>query len=68
MKYFVHFFFKHIANWLLADAVWSSSDDVEVLTFLPADQLTFWDLTAKFNVSTSDSTESGSIRWMLELD
>lgn len=44
---------------------WSSSDDVEVLTFLPADQLTFWDLTAKFTVSTSDSTESGSIRWML---
>ena len=45
--------------------LWSSSDDVEVLTFLPADQLTFWDLTAKFTVSTKDSTESGSIRWML---
>tara|TARA_B100001093_G_scaffold26464_2_gene23237 strand:+ start:3370 stop:3915 length:546 start_codon:yes stop_codon:yes gene_type:complete len=45
---------------------WSSSDDAEVLTFLPADQLTYWDLTAKFAVSTKDSTESGSIRWMLK--
>jgi outer membrane lipoprotein LolB len=44
---------------------WSSNDDGEVLTFLPADQLTNWDLTAKFTVSTKDSTESGSIRWML---
>ena len=44
---------------------WSSSDDVEVLTFLPADQLNQWDLTAKFAVSTKDKTESGSIRWML---
>jgi outer membrane lipoprotein LolB len=44
---------------------WSSDDDAEVLTFLPADQLNQWDLTAKFSVSTKDGTESGSIRWIL---
>jgi len=47
---------------------WSSDDDAEVLTFLPADQLNQWDLTAKFSVSTKDGTESGSIRWILNLD
>ena len=44
---------------------WSSRDEVDVLTFLPADQLTYWDLTAKFAVTTKTSNESGSIRWML---
>jgi outer membrane lipoprotein LolB len=44
---------------------WSSDDDAEVLTFLPAEQLNQWDLTAKFSVSTKDGTESGSIRWIL---
>ena len=44
---------------------WSSDDDAEVLTFLPADQLEQWDLTAKFSISTKDNTESGSIRWIL---
>jgi outer membrane lipoprotein LolB len=44
---------------------WSSDDDAEVLTFLPADQLNQWDLTAKFSVSTKDGTESGSVRWIL---
>ncbi|RZO75417.1 MAG: outer membrane lipoprotein LolB, partial [Litorivicinaceae bacterium] len=44
---------------------WSSDDDAEVLTFLPADQLDQWDLTAKFSISTKDNTESGSIRWIL---
>ena len=43
---------------------WSSDDDTEVLTFLPADQLKQWDLTAKFSISTKDGTESGSIRWI----
>jgi outer membrane lipoprotein LolB len=47
---------------------WSSDDDAEVLTFLPADQLNQWDLTAKFSVSTKDRTESGSIRWILNPD
>jgi outer membrane lipoprotein LolB len=47
---------------------WSSDDDAEVLTFLPADQLNQWDLTAKFSVSTKDGTESGSIRWILNPD
>jgi outer membrane lipoprotein LolB len=47
---------------------WSSDDDAEVLTFLPADQLTQWDLTAKFSVSSKDGTESGSIRWILNPD
>ena len=44
---------------------WSSDDDAEILTFLPADQLSQWDLTAKFSVSTTAGTESGSIRWIL---
>ena len=44
---------------------WSSDDDSEVLTFLPADQLNQWDLTAKFSVSTAAGTDSGSIRWIL---
>ena len=44
---------------------WSSDDDSEVLTFLPADQLDQWDLTAKFSISTKNNTESGSIRWIL---
>ena len=44
---------------------WSSDDDAEVLTFLPADQLDQWDLTAKFSISTKNNTESGSIRWIL---
>jgi outer membrane lipoprotein LolB len=47
---------------------WSSEDDSEVLTFLPADQLNQWDLTAKFSVSTKEGTESGSIRWILNPD
>ena len=47
---------------------WSSDDDSEVLTFLPADQLNQWDLTAKFSVSTAEGTESGSIRWILNPD
>ena len=47
---------------------WSSDDDAEVLTFLPADQLNQWDLTAKFSVSTKDGTESGGIRWILNPD
>ncbi|MGB1047777.1 MAG: lipoprotein insertase outer membrane protein LolB [Litorivicinaceae bacterium] len=47
---------------------WSSDDDSEVLTFLPADQLNQWDLTAKFSVSTKEGTESGSIRWILNPD
>ena len=45
---------------------WSSDDDAEVLTFLPADQLDQWDLTAKFSISTKDNTESGSIRWIFD--
>ncbi|MEC8126180.1 MAG: outer membrane lipoprotein LolB [Pseudomonadota bacterium] len=44
---------------------WSLDDDSEILTFLPADQLNQWDLTAKFSVSTKEGTESGSIRWIL---
>ena len=44
---------------------WSSDGDAEILTFLPADQLNQWDLTAKFSVSTAEGTESGSIRWIL---
>ena len=44
---------------------WSSDDDAEILTFLPADQLNQWDLTAKFSVSSAEGTESGSIRWIL---
>ena len=44
---------------------WSSDDNAEILTFLPADQLNQWDLTAKFSVSTTEGTESGSIRWIL---
>ena len=47
---------------------WSSDDDSEVLTFLPADQLNQWDLTAKFSVSTAAGTDSGSIRWILNPD
>ena len=47
---------------------WSSDDDSEVLTFLPADQLNQWDLTAKFSVSTAEGTESGSIRWIVNSD
>lgn len=47
---------------------WSSDEDSEVLTFLPADQLNQWDLTAKFSVSTDKGTESGSIRWILNAD
>ena len=47
---------------------WSSNDDSEVLTFLPADQLNQWDLTAKFSVSTKEGTESGSIRWISNPD
>jgi|TARA_E500000178_G_scaffold321477_1_gene345388 outer membrane lipoprotein LolB len=47
---------------------WSSDDDSEILTFLPADQLNQWDLTAKFSVSTKEGTESGSIRWILNPD
>ena len=47
---------------------WSLDDDSEVLTFLPADQLNQWDLTAKFSVSTKEGTESGSIRWILNSD
>jgi outer membrane lipoprotein LolB len=47
---------------------WSSDDDAEVLTFLPADQLNQWDLTAKFSVSTKDGTESVIIRWILNPD
>ena len=45
---------------------WTPDDDAEVLTFLPANQLNQWDLTAKFSVSTSEGTESGSIRWILK--
>lgn len=45
---------------------WAADDDAEVLTFLPANQLSQWDLTAKFSVSTSRGTESGSIRWILK--
>lgn len=45
---------------------WAPDDDAEVLTFLPANQLSQWDLTAKFSVSTSSGTESGSIRWILK--
>ncbi len=44
---------------------WASDDDAEVLTFLSADQLSQWDLTAKFSITTSQGTESGSIRWIL---
>lgn len=44
---------------------WASDDGAEVLTFLSADQLSQWDLTAKFSVTTSQGTESGSIRWIL---
>ena len=65
MKYFLHTFFSSILLTGCSLMPWSSNEDVEVLTFLPADQLTNWDLTAKFTVSTNDSTESGSIRWML---
>jgi outer membrane lipoprotein LolB len=44
---------------------WSSDDDAEILTFLPAEQLNQWDLTAKFSVSTNEGIESGSLRWIL---
>ena len=43
---------------------WSSNDEPEVLTFLPADQLLAWDLTAKFSIKNEDETESGAIRWI----
>lgn len=43
---------------------WSSDEDSDVLTFLPAEQLTAWDMTGKFSVSTLDETNSGSVRWI----
>ncbi len=46
---------------------WSSEPN-EVLTFLPAEQLTNWDLTAKFSVSSEEGTESGSLRWINQAD
>lgn len=44
---------------------WSSEPN-EVLTFLPADQLTNWQLTAKFSVRSAEGSESGSLRWINE--
>lgn len=51
--------------WLTGCALvpWSSEPS-EVLTFLPAEQLTQWELSAKFSVSSSEGTESGSLRWI----
>lgn len=43
---------------------WSSDTDSEILTFLPAEQLTEWDMTAKFSVASSDGSESGAVRWI----
>ena len=43
---------------------WSSDDEPEILTFLPADQLTAWDLTAKFSVKSDEKSDSGAIRWI----
>jgi len=45
---------------------WSSDDGSEVLTFLPASQLEQWDMTAKFSVTSSEGTESGTVRWINE--
>jgi outer membrane lipoprotein LolB len=43
---------------------WSTNEDTEVLTFLPANQLDVWDMTAKFSVTSAEGTESGTIRWI----
>ena len=43
---------------------WSSDNDSEILTFLPAEQLTEWDMTAKFSVASKEGTESGAVRWI----
>ena len=43
---------------------WSSDEDSEVLTFLPASQLELWDMTAKFSVTSPEGTESGTVRWI----
>ena len=43
---------------------WSSDSDSEILTFLPAEQLTQWDMTAKFSVTTQEGSESGAVRWV----
>jgi outer membrane lipoprotein LolB len=43
---------------------WSSDSDSEILTFLPAEQLTQWDMTAKFSVTTAEGSESGAVRWV----
>ncbi len=68
MKYFIVTLLVGLSLTGCSLIPWSSDDDSEVLTFLPADQLNQWDLTAKFSVSTKESTESGSIRWILNPD
>ena len=65
MKYFIVSLFLSLSLTGCSLLPWSSDDDSEVLTFLPADQLNQWDLTAKFSVSTAAGTDSGSIRWIL---
>lgn len=47
---------------------WSSDEETEVLTFLPADQMNQWDLTAKFSVTSPDGTDSGTVRWVNQTD
>ena len=68
MKHFIVTLFLGLSLTGCSLMPWSSDDDSEVLTFLPADQLNQWDLTAKFSVSTKEGTESGSIRWILNPD
>ena len=68
MKHFILTLFLSLTLAGCSLLPWSSDDDAEVLTFLPADQLNQWDLTAKFSVSTKDGIESGSIRWILNPD
>ena len=65
MKHFIVSLFLSLSLTGCSLLPWSSDDDSEVLTFLPADQLNQWDLTAKFSVSTAEGTDSGSIRWIL---
>ena len=68
MKHFIVSLFLSLSLTGCSLMPWSSDDDSEVLTFLPADQLNQWDLTAKFSVSTAEGTESGSIRWIVNSD
>jgi len=38
--------------------------DTEVLTFLPADQIAGFEVTAKISVTGNDRTDTGSVRWV----